>query len=99
MAPQTLRHSTARLTSDLKAALASFQDEAVAFELRQALHDDKKLPDKEIAAAASEALNLLGQVEQILEPGHLVLADHFFGWSLNFLHQDRDPCHSRHLTK
>ena len=47
--------------------------------LQKALHDDQSLPDKKSVASASETINLLHEVEQLLEPGHLVLADHFLG--------------------
>ena len=73
------QHIIAKLTKDLKATLTGLQDEAVASELRKELHDDKKLPNKEITLAASEAIDLLGQIEQILEPSPLILADHFLG--------------------
>ena len=52
---------------------------AVKDELQKALHDDQSLPDKKIAAAVSETINLLHEAERLLQPGHLVLADHFLG--------------------
>ncbi|KAL5364142.1 S-adenosyl-L-methionine-dependent methyltransferase [Aspergillus floccosus] len=53
-----------------------FQDE-----LQRRLHDHAEgvLPDAKLATLANEAIDLLHSVEQMLEPGHLVLADHFLG--------------------
>lgn len=48
-------------------------------ELRSALHDHDKLPDKRLSSLAHEAIDLLHETEQLLEPGPLVLADHFLG--------------------
>jgi hypothetical protein len=48
-------------------------------ELENALHDHDKLPDKKLSELATRAGNLLHEVEQMLEPGPLVLADHFLG--------------------
>ncbi|PGH15387.1 hypothetical protein AJ80_05571 [Polytolypa hystricis UAMH7299] len=43
-------------------------------------HDQGKLPEKELEKLATESINLLHSIEQMLEPGHLVLADHFLGY-------------------
>lgn len=50
-------------------------------EVQQRLHnhDLGVLQDKELEKMASESIDLLHSIEQILEPGHLVLADHFLG--------------------
>ncbi|MCJ1401067.1 hypothetical protein MMC11_004279 [Xylographa trunciseda] len=48
--------------------------------LQDALHNDGKLPDKKFSQKASRAVDLLHQTEQLLEPGPLVLADHFLGY-------------------
>ena len=52
-------------------------------ELTAALHDDSLLPNKRLANLAANAIDLLHETEQLLEPGPLVLADHFLGmfWS------------------
>ena len=47
--------------------------------LKAALHDHSKLPDKLLARQAAKAIDLLHRTEQLLEPGPLVLADHFLG--------------------
>lgn len=50
-------------------------------DLQRRLHNREKgmLPDSNVAKLANEAIDLLHSVEQMLEPGHLVLADHFLG--------------------
>lgn len=58
--------------------------------LRDRLHHPDGLPDKRLSVLASEALDLLSDIRLELEPGHLILADHFMGM---------DHCHhanSRH---
>lgn len=67
------------LISSLNGSLGSLKIDATRAHLDAILHNDAKLPEKKIAAMASEAIDLLHQIEQILEPGHLVLADHFLG--------------------
>lgn len=47
--------------------------------LLQTLHPDQKLPDSALEALAGKAINLLHETQQLLEPAHLVLADHFLG--------------------
>jgi gliotoxin/aspirochlorine biosynthesis O-methyltransferase len=47
--------------------------------LQAALHATEKLPDQRVLSMALEALDLLSEVRLLLEPGHLVLADHFLG--------------------
>ncbi|KAF2446660.1 O-methyltransferase glim [Karstenula rhodostoma CBS 690.94] len=44
------------------------------------LHDTEKLPNVAVHQLANEALDLLSDVRLLLEPGHLVLADHFLGY-------------------
>ncbi|KAF3483159.1 uncharacterized protein GIQ15_02483 [Arthroderma uncinatum] len=48
--------------------------------LLQALHTDKDLPDPALEILAGKAINVLHETQQLLEPGHLVLADHFLGY-------------------
>jgi hypothetical protein len=47
--------------------------------LDASLHNHQGLPDKRISELASSAVDLLHETEQLLEPGSLVLADHFLG--------------------
>ncbi|KAL6788112.1 putative O-methyltransferase [Trichoderma sp. SZMC 28012] len=51
-------------------------------ELQKRLHNHEEgvLPDKELGQLATESIDLLHSIEQMLEPGHLVLADHFLGY-------------------
>jgi hypothetical protein len=53
---QTLRGSYDALTSP-----------KVAAELQETLHDDKHLPDEAIAGLASEVVDLLSMIEQLLQ--------------------------------
>lgn len=50
-----------------------------------ALHDHRegRLVDANLGEAATRVIDLLHQVEQLLEPSSLVLADHFLGESRN----------------
>ena len=43
------------------------------------LHDTENLPNGAVYQLANEAVELLSEVRLLLEPGHLVLADHFLG--------------------
>lgn len=67
------------LQATLRASLETLKSAKVAPELQAALHDDKNLPDKALARLASDTIDLLSQLEQLLQPAHLVLADHFLG--------------------
>jgi hypothetical protein len=60
---ESLRLASSQLHSDAKPSLQAV------------LHDMEKLPGKKISTLASEALDLLSNVQSLLEPGHLVLAD------------------------
>ena len=68
-----------KLVQQLKTCLNTLNDDAVAKELQAVLHDAKQLPNKEIAGLAAEAVDLLGELDLLLEPGHIILADHFLG--------------------
>ncbi|GIJ88188.1 hypothetical protein Asppvi_007106 [Aspergillus pseudoviridinutans] len=48
--------------------------------LLQTLHPDQELPDSALEVLAGKAINLLHETQQLLEPAHLVLADHFLGY-------------------
>lgn len=71
----------------LNKQLASVRDQLkgkLRDELQTRLHNHDKgvLPDSRIASVAAQSIDLLHEVEQMLEPGHLVLADHFLGSSI-----------------
>lgn len=68
-----------KLVIDLKTSLEGLQEESTLSQLQDALHDDQKLPDTKTSAQASVAIDLLHQIGHLLEPAHLVLADHFLG--------------------
>lgn len=51
----------------------------LSHELKAALHDNSRLPDKKTARLAADAVDLLNETALLLEPGPLVLADHFLG--------------------
>ena len=75
----TLENHLSTLIQHLKTSIQSLTDDAVEKELRAVLHDPQQLPDKKIANLAAEAIDLLGDIDLLLEPGHLILADHFLG--------------------
>ncbi|KAI1980661.1 hypothetical protein LOZ53_003091 [Ophidiomyces ophidiicola] len=52
-------------------------------------HDEGALPDMDLATIAAESIDLLHSIEQMLEPGQLVLADHFLGE--RFIHSRKQP--------
>ncbi|CAD6569109.1 MAG: hypothetical protein ASARMPREDX12_002203 [Alectoria sarmentosa] len=71
----TLTH----LIDSLQSTLKILRGDANA-QLVSELHDHDKLPSKKLAGLASQAVDLLHETEQLLEPGSLVLADHFLGY-------------------
>lgn len=74
MLDETLTH----LVGCLQTTLSVLEGSENA-ELKAALHDHTKLPDKLLTKKAAKAVDLLHRAEQLLEPGPLVLADHFLG--------------------
>ena len=69
------------LIAHLKTSLSVLKDATVAKELLAVLHDPKQLPNMRMSGLAAEAIDLLGEIDLLLEPGHMVLADHFLGRS------------------
>jgi hypothetical protein len=73
----------AAMLDDLKQILRGSYDALtspkVAAEVQETLHDGKHLPHEAIAGLVSEVVDLLSMIEQLLQPAHLVLADHFLG--------------------
>ncbi|KAH8888281.1 PLP-dependent transferase [Thozetella sp. PMI_491] len=49
-------------------------------DIYRSLHDPQELPDKQLYAQASQAVDLLYEIQQLLEPSTLILADHFLGY-------------------
>jgi len=66
------------LTHSLRSALQNLNGSARPL-LQDALHDTDKLPDPKISSLASDALDALSELRLLLEPGHMILAHHFFG--------------------
>ncbi|UNI23714.1 hypothetical protein JDV02_009516 [Purpureocillium takamizusanense] len=77
----SLATALGNLQQTLRTALDALKSPATAAALQSALHDDTRLPDKAIAGLASDAVDLLAEVEQLLQPAHLILADHFLGYT------------------
>ena len=69
------------LTESLQSALGFLQGDGKA-ELIRELHDHSLLPSQRFEKIVSPTIDLLHKVEQLLEPGPLVLADHFLGMHL-----------------
>lgn len=69
------------LNVHLEHTLQHFNGNHIQRELQEALHNhgENSLPRAEIAALANKSIDLLHEIEQLLEPAHLVLADHFLG--------------------
>ena len=76
------------LIDSLQSALKILKGDANA-QLLADLHDHNKLPSKKLVGLASQAIDLLNETEQLLEPGSLVLADHFLGTVLPQVHHGR----------
>jgi hypothetical protein len=76
----SLESTLTNLIDSLESTLQVLKQDAQA-ELKDTLHNHDRIPDKNIARIASKAVNLLHETEQLLEPGSLVLADHFLGIS------------------
>jgi hypothetical protein len=68
------------LCSSLQEITAQLQG-PLQSELQASLHDHRegKLPDAKLGQLAARTIDLLHQVEQLLEPSSVVLADHFLG--------------------
>lgn len=47
--------------------------------LDETLHHEVQLPDLEVLGKAAEAVDLLHQIQVLLDPKGLILADHFLG--------------------
>lgn len=73
-----MEYTLTHLIDSLQSALKVLKGDAHA-QLLAELHDHDKLPGKKLAGLASLAVDLLHETQQLLEPGPLVLADHFLG--------------------
>ena len=79
-----MEYTLVHLIDSLQSTLKVLKGDANT-QLMSALHNHERLPDKKLANLASRAIDLLHETEQLLEPGPLVLADHFLGWWLSFI--------------
>lgn len=69
--------------------------------LQRSLHNTDSLPDKNLLALVDSSLNLLSEVRYLLEPGHLILADHYLGMSpsrICFIDPNFDRIHKHEST-
>lgn len=66
----------------LEATIQQLSDKKLHSGLQNALHyhDESKLPVTSTADLANRSIDLLHQLETLLEPGHLILANHFPGY-------------------
>lgn len=81
--PQAAARWTLRtLIQQLRFAQEHLSDTHVSVTINEQLHgtQEEQLPDTQMEGLAAEAINLLHDIQQRLQPGHLVLADHFFGY-------------------
>ncbi|KAJ4390993.1 hypothetical protein N0V93_004592 [Gnomoniopsis smithogilvyi] len=67
------------LNSTLRHVLHELRKESNS--LSNLLHSTDELPHKTLYTVASEALDLLGELRLLLEPAHVILADHFLGYT------------------
>jgi len=69
------------LNGYLQAVLQRLNGDEVRDQLQAALHNHEEgvLPSPRMTEITTKTIDLLHNIEQILEPGHLVLADHFLG--------------------
>lgn len=65
-----------QLLSMLKGQLA---EPSLQADINKRLHDPDTLPDKAILPLVAQAVDILHEIEQMLQPSQLVLADHFLG--------------------
>ncbi|KAI0456048.1 putative O-methyltransferase [Xylaria acuta] len=69
------------LNQKLRSYIDELQSDEPSSQLQRELHNGDRLPDKQLARLSAETIDLLAEVEHLLEPAHLVLADHFLGYT------------------
>ncbi|KAM0545777.1 hypothetical protein ACHAPJ_011201 [Fusarium lateritium] len=77
----SLQETLLGLEATLGAFLSILNSEATKNQLQQLLHDDQKLPNQEVSQRAASIVDRLGELQYLLEPAPLILADHFFGYT------------------
>lgn len=92
MSLQSANDGEASLPSILQRHLAhltrlrdTLKEPTVHAVLMEELHDtsEMRLPSQEASSLASQTIDVLHETIQLLQPGHLVLADHFLGTPLS----------------
>ena len=68
-----------KLIESLTILHGQLQEPQLQKAINDRLHDPSNLPDVTVAPLAAQAVDLLHNVEQMLQPAQLVLADHFLG--------------------
>lgn len=56
----------------------------IKHQLNASLHDTESLPIKEVSDLRNQILDVLHASDRLLQPGNLVLADHFLGTCLKW---------------
>lgn len=82
-APKAATRWTLRsLIQQLQFSRLQLSEPSINLVVAESLHGSREsqLPDKELAKLAAEAVDLLHDIQKRLQPSHLVLADHFFGY-------------------
>lgn len=69
------------LNENLERTVKILKTEEAQRKLNEALHNHEKgaLPDQDVSKLADISTDLLHEIQQMLNPGHLTLADHFLG--------------------
>jgi len=78
--PAELIAKVTGLISNLTSALQELSEPETGAQLKEALHNHERLPDRELAKLAAQATDKLHEIGLLLEPDILILADHFFGY-------------------
>ena len=79
VSPSAAQSTLSQLVQELTVLRDLLHVPHISAEISHRLHDPARLPDKETAALAAQAVDLLHETERILQPSHLILADHFLG--------------------
>lgn len=78
MATEEIKKTLTELNVSLQSALKVLSGDLRA-ELMATLHDPNELPDRSLYDLSAQAVNLLQETKQLLEPRTVILADHFLG--------------------
>lgn len=68
------------LTHTLNSCKERLLEPALLADINKRLHDPDELPDKEVLSLAGNAVDALQQMQLVLQPAQLILADHFLGY-------------------